>query len=139
MIGEAKMHTLTRTGLAVLGISAIIGILSFGVVAVWSNSFGNFLGMAFGSQPPPHIILCYFGTAGGAVGAIVGVILALFGAANNTTTGNTTSGAPERSDRQLVKSNGQGSEGVILCKNCSAIFSADSKGKKCDHCGSVLR
>jgi len=69
VIEEAnKTHTLTRTGLEVLGISAIIGVLSFGVVVAWSNSFGNFLGMPFGSLSPPNIILCYFGTAGGVVG-----------------------------------------------------------------------
>lgn len=129
------MHKLTTTGLTVLGISAVVGLLCFGIYFQWQSSIGNRFSALLSNSVPPHISLCMVGfVLVGPLGALVGIILAFVGAAKGSHIPN------ESSNRSLLSSNNrESSEAVILCKGCSAVFSADNKGRRCDHCGAILR
>ena len=65
------------------------------------------------------------------IGTLIGILLAGLASASPT--------QKEGSDRVLISSGTETSESIILCKSCSSVFSADNKGKRCDHCGAILR
>ncbi len=76
------MHKVTIIGLIILGISAAVGIVSFGVNYSQYMSFGNRFSVMMGS-PPPLYVLSILGMVGGGVGSVVGIIVSLIGVAQN--------------------------------------------------------
>lgn len=130
------MNALVKAGLIMLGLAGVAALFAYMYMASvpqWRSALGAMTGQIPDGLKVAGITLYWVAPGGG----ILGLLLLIAGVLQ-TPSANPGAAASQGSKRVLITGTKDSSASVILCKNCKAIFTADNKGRKCDHCGAIL-